>query len=82
MTHMLNPKSTWTRFNHMDFRLGGLSKALMLPACGKRINDSVMEEVQCEILGSRDLKHVRVGNGDDVDNVISAGVESHPCREQ
>ena len=66
----------------MDFRLVGLSKALMLPARGKRINDSVMEEVYCEILGSREPKYVRVGTGDDVDNVISAGVESHPCREQ
>ena len=82
VTHMLKPKSTWTRFNRMDFRLVGLSKALMLPARGKRINDSVMEEVQCEILGSREPKRVRVGNGDDVDNVISTGVESHPCREQ
>ena len=45
MTHILKPKSTWTRFNRMDFGLGGLSKALMLPARGKRINDSAMEEV-------------------------------------
>ena len=45
VTHILKPKSTWTRFNRMDFGLGGLSKALMLPARGKRINDSVMEEV-------------------------------------
>ena len=82
VTHMLKPKSTWTRFNRMDFGLGGLSKALMPPARGKRINDSVMEEVQCEILGSREPKRVRIENGDDVDNVILAGVESHPCREQ
>ena len=80
VTHMLKPKSTWTRFNRMDFRRVGLSKALMLPARGKRINDSVMEEVQCEILGSKEPKRVRVGNGDDVDNVISEGVESHPCQ--
>ena len=45
VTHILKPKSIWTRFNCMDFGLGGLSKALMLPAHGKRINDSVMEEV-------------------------------------
>ena len=82
VTHILKPKSIWTRFNCMDFGLEGLSKALMLPARGKRINDSVMEEVQCEILGSREPKCVRVRNGDDVDNVISAGVQSHPCREQ
>ena len=81
VTHILKPKSIWTRFNRMDFGLGGLSKALMLPARGKRVNDSVMEEVQCEILGSKEPKRVRVGNGDDVDNVISTGVESHPCRE-
>ena len=41
-----------------------------------------MKEVQCEILGNREPKRVKVGNGDDVDNVISARVESHPCREQ
>ena len=66
----------------MDFGLGGLSKALMLPTRGKRNNDSVLEEEQCEILGSRETKRVRVGNGDDVDNVISTGVESHPCWKQ
>ena len=82
VTHMLKPKSIWTRFNRMDFGLGGLSKALMLPTHGKINNDSVMKEEQCEILGSREPKHVRVGNGDDVDNVISAGVESHPWQEQ
>ena len=39
VTHILKPKSTWTRFNRMDFGLGGLSKAFMLPARGKRINE-------------------------------------------
>ena len=82
VTHLLKPKSTWTRFNRMDFRLEGLSKALMLPTRGKRNNETVLEEGQCEILGSRETKRVRVGSGDDLDNVISAGVESHPCREQ
>ena len=82
VTSSLKPKSTWTRINRMDFGLGGLSKALMLLVRGKRNNESVLEEGQCEILGSRETKRVRVGSGDDLDNVISAGVESHPCRKQ
>ena len=32
----LKPKSTWTRFNQMDFGFGGLSKALLLPTRGKK----------------------------------------------
>ena len=66
----------------MDFGLGGLSKAFMLPTCGKRSNDLDLEEGQREVLNSREIKRVRVGSGDDLDNIISVGVESHPCWEQ
>ena len=40
----LKPKSTWTRINRMDFGLGGLSKALLLPTHGKRSIKSNLEE--------------------------------------
>lgn len=41
---ILKPKSTWTRINRMDFGLGGLSKAFMLPTSGKRSNEPELEE--------------------------------------
>lgn len=82
MATFLKPKSTWTRINHMDFGLGGLFKAFMLPTRGKRSKDSDLEEGQCEILGSRETKCARVRSGDDLDNVILAGAKSHPCQEQ
>ena len=44
----VKPKSTWTRFNRMDFGLGGLSKALQLPNRGKRSNVSSREEELCD----------------------------------
>ena len=80
----LKPKSTWTRFNRMDFRLGGLPKALQLPTCGKRSaeSNSNREEEQHENFDLRKPKRGKVGDGDDVENIISARVESHPCREQ
>ena len=30
------PKGTWTRINRMDFGLGGLTKAIIIPRLGKR----------------------------------------------
>ena len=77
----LKPKSTWTKINRMDFGLERLSKALMLPTYRKRSNDSNQER-QCEVIETREAKHGRVGSRDDIDNIISAGVESHPCWEQ
>ena len=78
----LKPKSTWTRINRMDFGLGGLSKALLLPNRGKRSSESNREEKQRETIDIREAKHVKVGGGDDVENIISIGVESHPFWEQ
>lgn len=76
------PKSTWTRFNRMNFGLGGLSKALLLPTRGKRSSEPNREEEQHENFDVRESKRGKVGAGDDVENIISAGVESHPCQEQ
>nr|POE66776.1 hypothetical protein CFP56_66185 [Quercus suber] len=75
-------KSTWTRLNCMDFGLGGLSKALQLPTCGKRSSEQYREEEQQEDFDDRESKRGKIGGGKDVDNIISAGVESHPCQEQ
>ena len=66
----------------MDFRLGGLSKALQLPTRGKRSNDSTREEELCDHFDFRKPKCGKVGDGDVVGIILSAGVESHPCREQ
>jgi len=54
----------------------------MLPTHGKRSNDSNLEEGSREVIVTREAKCGRVGSRDDLDNIISAGVEGHPCREQ
>ena len=41
----IKPKSSWTRFNRMDFGLGGLQKVL-LPSIGKRHLPSEFENNQ------------------------------------
>ena len=76
------PKSTWTRINRMDSGLGGISKALMLPTLGSRIPTSNLEEGKAEGYDTRVVKRGKVGNGGDINDDISAGVEIHPCREQ
>ena len=76
------PKSTWTRINQMDFGLGGISKAFMLPTIGKRYSKSDIKEGKDEAHDTRVVKHGKVGNdGDNIDD-ISARVENHPYREQ
>ena len=82
MSSNLKPKSTWTRINRMDFGLGGLSRSLLLPTHGKRSIESNLEEEQCQNIDIREAKRGKVGGGDDVENIISAGVESQPCRDQ
>ena len=77
----VKPKSTWTRFNRMDFGLGGLSKALQLPTHGKRGSVYTREEKLCDHADFREPKRGKVGDGDVVGTILSAGVESHPCRE-
>ena len=78
----VKPKSTWTRFNRMDFGVGGMSKALQLPTRGKRSSVSTREEELCDHSDFREPKRGKVGDGDVVGTILSAGVESHPCREQ
>ena len=63
----------------MDFGLGGISKALMLPALGKRLSMSDLEAGQIGVHDRGLVKHGKVGNeGANIDDV-SAGVENHPC---
>ena len=78
----VKPKSTWTRFNQMYFGLGGLSKALQLATRGKRGSVYTREEDLCDRADFREPKHGTVGDGDVVGTILSAGVESHPCREK
>ena len=80
----VKPKSIWTRFNRMDFGLGGLSKALQLPTRGNRSSYSTREEELCDHFDFREPKRGKVGDGDGdvVGTILSAGVGSHPCREQ
>ena len=78
----IKPKSIWTRFNRMDFGLGGLSKALQFPTRGKRGSVSTREEELCDHANFREPKHRKVRDGDVVGTILSAGVESHLCREQ
>ena len=53
-----------------------------MPTCGKRSIESNLEEEQHENIDIREAKRGKVGDGDDVENIISVEVESHPCREQ
>nr|POE54708.1 hypothetical protein CFP56_27785 [Quercus suber] len=58
----VKPKSTWTRFNRMDFGLGGLSKALHMPTRGKRSSDSIREEELCDYSDFRETKRGKGGD--------------------
>ena len=78
----IKPKSIWTRFNRMDFGLGGLSKALQFPTRGKRGSVSTREEELCDHANFREPKHRKVRDRDVVGTILSVGVESHLCREQ
>ena len=72
------PKSTWTRFNRMEFGLGGLARAITLPTLGKRnLRDDVDEQVD-----GNEHKRGKVDNEDGFSEDLSAGVDSHPCRKQ
>ena len=75
------PKTTWTRINRMDFELGGLARALMLPSLGKkdtRTTSSGQDEDHQTKKGRVEGRDVVEGN----DVEISAGVDSHPCQKQ
>ena len=77
---IVRPKSTWTRINRMDFRLGGFTKNLVLPTLGKR-------EAPQNVMPNLDVSHTapsfKRGKFNEVNiDEISVGVESHPCRKQ
>nr|POF27328.1 hypothetical protein CFP56_14446 [Quercus suber] len=74
----LKPKSTWTRINRMDFGLGGFTNSITLPGLGKRD----VREIQGMQFEEQKLKKGRLSTKEDINNDGSAGVESHPCREQ
>ena len=61
----------------MDFRLGGLTKAITIPSLGKRDSREVQEEQN----GVQAIKRGKVSSDDGSIDCISARVESHPCRE-
>ena len=74
----VKPKGSWTRMNRMDFGLGGVSKAIMLPGLGKRESREPYEGQAKEQISKKGK-----WNSDDENNDRgSVRVESHPCREQ
>ena len=76
----LQPKAkrTWNRMNRMDFGLSGLTKSITLPGLGKR-DTREREELQNE---EQIAKRGRLSDEEQTKDDVSAGVESHPCREQ
>ncbi|KAK9991580.1 hypothetical protein SO802_026565 [Lithocarpus litseifolius] len=74
----LKPKSTWTRFNRMEFGFGGLAHAITLPTLRKRD----MRDDVSELIDGNDNKRGKVINKEGVLDDLSAGVDSHPCRKQ
>nr|POE85718.1 hypothetical protein CFP56_35836 [Quercus suber] len=72
------PKSTWTRFNRMEFGLGGLAHAITLSPLGKKdMRDDVDEQVD-----GNEHKRGKVDNGGGFSEDLSARVDNHPCRKQ
>ena len=74
----LKPKSTWTWMNRMDFGLSGLTKSITLPSLGNRD----VHERQGMQIEEQTLKKGRLSTEEETKDDVSAGVESHPCREQ
>ena len=74
----LKPKNTWTRMNRMDFGLSGLTKSITLPSLGNRD----VHERQGMQIEEQTLKKGRLNGEEETKDDVSAGVESHPCREQ
>ena len=64
----------------MDFGLGGYPRLCCCQPTGKEALSLIWRK-QREIIDIREAMHGKVGGGDDVENIILAGVESHPCRE-
>ena len=74
----LKPKNTWIRMNIMDFGLSGFTKSITLPGLGKRD----VREKQGMQIEEQTLKKGRLSTKEETKDDVSAGVESHPCREQ
>ena len=77
----VKPKSSWTRFNRMDFRLGGLQKVL-LPSNGKRPLPVEMDRNQNTKGEEGITKRGKFENEEAFIIEGSAGVDDHPCWEQ
>ena len=75
------PKSSWTRFQRMDFGLGSLQKVL-LPSNGKRPLPVDFDGNQILKGDEGRTKRGKLENGEAFVFERSAGVDDHPCREQ
>ena len=75
------PKSSWTRFNRMDFWLGELQKVL-LPSIGKRHLPSNFEDNQNSQGEEGRVKRGKLENVEATDLERAVGVDDHPCWEQ
>ena len=77
----IKPKSSWTRFQRMDFGLKGLQKVLLL-SNGKRPFPADFDGNQ-NIKGDEGrTKRGKLENEEASVFERSAGVDDHPCREQ
>lgn len=72
------PKSTWTRINRMEFGPSGSTKPIALPGLGKRNT----HETQGGLSEEEILKKGKLSYEEEFKDNVSAGVESHPYREQ
>ena len=77
----VKPKSSWTRFNMMDFGLRGLQNVL-LPSNGKRPLPVEMDRNQNTKGEEGRTKRGKFENEEAFIIEGSAGVDDHPCQEQ
>ena len=76
----MKPKSSWTKFNRMDFGLNGL-KNVMLPSIGKRQLPSDFEGNQNSMKEEGRIKRGKFENEEATIIERTARVDDHPCRE-
>ena len=75
------PKSSWTRFQRMDFGLGSLQQ-MLVPSNGKRPMPVDFDGNQILKGDEGRTKRGELENGEASMFERSAGVDDHPCREQ
>ena len=75
------PKSSWTRFQRMDFGLGSLQQ-MLLPSNGKRPMPVDFDGNQIFKGDEGRVKRGKLENGEAFVFERSAGVDDHPCWEQ